>query len=325
MTIDEVILSRQIDMNNGWNKEVPCVETEALMLFKDRIGNEQILYPMVIDKEKTFFSLQKDKHLAKIFSSVLDVYDTLPYHPDLAFDAAWRSLEYLLKYYAKKAWNSPADSKFDSLFTRFSNEVFASLIKSEQCLKDSFSILMENVSLSALKYMTVRLYFCKELSVAPQIRFVNDRAVSILGKNMIDTFLSEYGDCSGGLDTPGVRKIARRFGRLLCGDDVSIGAQTFKPIPLEDRIELLLSVVLYSSRCERFHGDIYSPLKSSKTRLTTYYEYYYLTLSSLFFFWVQMYKLIDREDDLEQFIDLKCIESSVISTINQMKTILKNE
>lgn len=325
MTIDEVILSRQINMNNGWNKEVPCVETEALMRFKERIGNGQILYPMVIDEEKAFLSLQKDKHLAKIFSSVLDVYDTLPYHPDLAFDAAWRSLEYLLKYYAKKAWGSLADSRLDSLFPRFSNEVFASLIKSEQCLQNSFSMLVENVSLSALKYMTVRMYFCKELSVAPQIRFVRERAVSILGKDMFDAFLKEYTDCSGTLDTLGVRNIARRFWRLLCGDDATVGTQTFKPISLEDRIELLLSVVLYSSRCERFHGDIYSPLKSSKTRLSTYYEYYYLTLSSLFFFWVQMYKLIDREDDLEQFIDLKCIESSVISTINQMKTILKNE
>lgn len=97
------------------------------------------------------------------------------------------------------------------------------------------------------------------------------------------------------------------------------------PYLWKKRIELLISVVLYSSRCERFHGDIYSPFKSSKAKLITYYEYYYLTLCSLFFFWVLMYKLVEREEALPQFVNFEEIENSVRHTIANMLKILPKD
>lgn len=57
-------------------------------------GLKQILSTVKMDKTTAFAALASDKQLAKIFSSFLDAYDSLPYHPDLAFDAAWKSLEY---------------------------------------------------------------------------------------------------------------------------------------------------------------------------------------------------------------------------------------
>lgn len=321
MTIEEVILTKQIEMNNNWDS-IKEVETEAFCLFRERLGGNQLLTPVKIESAKAFETLKNDKHLSKIFSSMLDVYNQLPYHPDMAFDAAWRCLEYEMKLYAQRAWGARADMKLDDFFPRVSKEVFVSLINSDPHLQNTYNSLICNVSLSALKYMTLRLYFRKDLSVAPQMAFVRGRANSILGEELLSALFDAYKKDDGSLDAKGVNDIARRFDRILQGLDVNAEDKTFNAISFDKRIELLLSVVLYSSRCERFHGDIYSPFKSSKAKMTTYYEYYFLTLCCLFFFWLQLYKLVEREDSLPQFVKFDEIENSVCSTIENMLNIL---
>ena len=324
MTIEEVILTKQIEMNNNWDS-VKEVETEAFCLFRERLGDNQLLTPVKIDSANAFETLKTDKHLSKIFSSMLDVYNQLPYLPDMAFDAVWRCLEYEMKLYAQRAWGARADMKLDDFFPRISKEVFESLINSDHHLQNAYNSLICNVSLSALKYMTLRLYFRKDLSVAPQMAFVRGRANSILGEELLAALFDAYKKDDGSLDPKGINDIARRFDRILQGLDVNAGDKTFDAISFDKRIELLLSVVLYSSRCERFHGDIYSPFKSSKAKLTTYYEYYFLTQCCLFFFWLQMYKLVEREDSLPQFVNFGEIENSVCSTIDNMLKILPKD
>lgn len=324
MTKEEVVLTKQIAMNNSWDS-IKEVETEAFCLFRQRLGDGQLLVPTNIDSNKAFETLKVDKHLSKVFSSMLDVYTPLPYHPDIAFDAAWRCLEYEMKLYAQRAWGAKADLKLDDLFPRFSKEVFESLINSDHHLQNAFNSLIRNVSLSSLKYMTVRLYFRKDLSVAPQMSFVRGRAVAILSEELLSALFDAYKNEDGKLDALGVNNIARRFERFLQGLDVNAGDKTFNAIPLEKMIELLISVVLYSSRCERFHGDIYSPFKSAKAKLTTYYEYYFLTLCCLFFFWLQMYKLVEREASLPQFVNFDEVEISVCRTIENMLKILPKD
>lgn len=324
MTKEEVTLTKQIEMNNNWDS-IKEVETEAFCLFRERLGDNQLLAPAKIESANAFETLKADKHLSKIFSSMLDVYSQLPYHPDMAFDAAWRCLEYEMKLYAMRAWGAKADMKLDDLFPRFCKEVFESLINSDHHLQNAYNTIISNISMSALKYMTDRLFFKKGLSVAPQMAFVKGRANSILGEELLVALLDAFKKEDGTLDAMGVNNIARRFDRILQGLDVNAGDKTFNAISLEKRIELLISVVLYSSRCERFHGDIYSPFKSSIAKLTTYYEYYFLTLCCLFFFWLQMYKLVEREDNLPQFVIFDELETSVRSTINNMLNILPKD
>lgn len=324
MTKEEVILTKQIAMNNNWDS-IKEVETEAFCLFRERLGDNQLLVPVKIDSDNAFETFKTDKHLSKIFSSMLDVYNQLPYHPDMAFDAAWRCLEYEMKLYAQRAWGARADMKLDVFFSRISKEVFESLINSDPHLQNAYNSLICNVSLSALKYMALRLYFRKDLSVAPQMAFVRGRANSILGEELLSALFDAYKNDDGLLDAKGVNDIARRFDRILQGLDVNAGDKTFNAISFDKRIELLISVVLYSSRCERFHGDIYSPFKSSKAKLTTYYEYYFLTLCCLFFFWLQLYKLVERGDSLLQFVNFGEIETSVCSTIENMLKILPKD
>lgn len=78
MKIEEVILSRQLEMNNHW-PNVFEVETEPLNILKQHIlNNGNIFVSAQVDKEAAMQTLSSDKHLAKTFSSMLDLYDLLP-------------------------------------------------------------------------------------------------------------------------------------------------------------------------------------------------------------------------------------------------------
>jgi len=326
MTIEEIILERQVSLNNNW-PEITDVETEAINYVRERLANrglKQILATVKIDKTTAFAALVSDKQLAKIFSSFLDVYDSLPYHPDLAFDAAWRSLEYSIRVYAYRAWEYKEDKPLHDIFQKISSEVVESLINKEADLKDTFEYLVSNTSISAARYTTVRLFYAKQLSVAPQIKFVRERVEKVLPKDMLEVIKKVCMDEEGRMDTRNVIDVARRLIRLLNGQDIQIGDTSYKPIPLRNRIELLISGILYTSRCERFHGDLYSPLKSSKTTLLTYYEYYFLTLTSMLFFWVTFYKLTERNGN-DKFIKFSNLKESLITTIDRMNDILSNK
>lgn len=326
MTIDEVIRNRQVILNNNW-PEVLDVETEALNHVKVRLeekGLKQIMCSVKVNKDAALVALDSDKQLAKVFSSFLDVYDYLPYHPDLAFDAAWRSLEYSIRVYADKAWGYKEDKPLQDIFPKFCKDVIEAFINKESDLKDAFNYLVSNTSISAARYATVRMFYAKQLSVAPQVRFVRDRIESVLSRDMLDSIKEFYTDEEGEMDTRHMIDVAIRLIRLLNGQDIQVGEIKYKSIPLCNRIELLISGILYTSRCERFHGDIYSPLKSSKTKLLTYYEYYFLTMATILFFWVTFYKLIER-NGCDQCVDFKELKVSVITTIDRMNDILSNK
>ena len=328
MTISEVILTRQIELNNNW-PEIINVETEALNHIREGLGEmevSQILVPVKINSEAALNTLSKDKQLAKIFSAFLDTYDMLPFHPDLAFDAVWRTLEYSIRLYANRAWGYTKDKPLDDIFSKISTEVVSAIVAKEPALERAFTNLLSNTSISAAQYMTYRIFFEKQLSVAPQLEFVKARTESIIQKELLADLRTYYSDENGNMDTTAVRDVARRLIRLFQGQDVQVGDNTYKPMLFKDRIEMLLSIMLYTCRCERFHGDIYSPFKSSKTKLTTYYEYYFLTLCSIIVFWILFYKLIGREsNELTQCVNFNNLESAINISIERMNAILSNK
>lgn len=101
MSIEEVILKRQIYFNNNWPAEKE-VNTEALNLLLKRMDeNElnQLIASVFVKENESLATFTKDKELAKIFSAYLDVFHFLPLHPDLAFDNIWRTLESRIRNY----------------------------------------------------------------------------------------------------------------------------------------------------------------------------------------------------------------------------------
>lgn len=327
MSIEEVILKRQIYFNNNWPAEKE-MNTEALNLLLKRMDeNElnQLIVPVFVKENESLATFTKDKELAKIFSAYLDVFHFLPLHPDLAFDNIWRTLEYTIKLYAKRAWNYGVDKGVADCFRRVATEVVEPMVNKEESLEKAYAALFNNMSVSLSNYVTVRLLYTKQLSVAPQIAFVQERAEQILPNGLLDTIKHAYSKKDGNMDTKDIRNIGRRFARLIKGKDFEFGSNQFKSLVFADRVHFLLSVVLYTSRCERFHGDIYSPFKSSISSLNRYYAYYYLTLASLLIFWTIINKIVERDKNLAQFIEWGLVKKSVEETLQRMNNVLTNK
>lgn len=327
MTIEEIILKRKIDFNNNWPTEKE-VNSEALHLFLKRMDENklnQLLVPIIVKENEAFASFTIDKELAKIFSAYLDVFHFLPLHPDLAFDNIWRTLEYTIKLYAKRVWNYGADKGVADCFRRVATEVVEPMVNKEESLEKAYAALFNNMSVSLSNYVTVRLLYTKQLSVAPQIAFVQERAEQILPDGLLNIIRKAYSKKDGTMDAKNICDIGRRLTRLIQGKDFEFGGNQFKSLGFAVRVHFLLSVVLYTSRCERFHGDIYSPFKSSISSLNRYYAYYYLTLASLLFFWTIMNKIVERDKNLVLFIEWGLVKKSVEETLQRMNNVLTNK
>lgn len=327
MNIEEIILKRQIDFNNNWPTEKE-VNTEALHLFLKRMDENklnQLLVPVIVKENEAFATFSIDKELAKIFSAYLDVFHFLPLHPDLAFDNIWRTLEYTIKLYAKRAWNYGAGKGVADCFRRVATEVVEPMVNKEESLEKAYVALFNNMSVSLANYITVRLLYTKQLSIAPQIAFVQERAEQILPDGLLNMIRKAYSKKDGTMDAKNIRNIGRRLARLIQGKDFEFGGNKYNSIGFADRVHFLLSVVLYTSRCERFHGDIYSPFKSSISSLNRYYEYYYLTLASLLIFWTIINKIVERDKNLAQFIEWGLVKKSVEETLQRMNNVLTNK
>lgn len=327
MNIEEIILKRQIDFNNNWPTEKE-VNTEALHLFLKRMDENklnQLLVPVIVKENEAFATFSIDKELAKIFSAYLDVFHFLPLHPDLAFDNIWRTLEYTIKLYAKRAWNYGAGKGVADCFRRVATEVVEPMVNKEESLEKAYVALFNNMSVSLANYITVRLLYTKQLSIAPQIAFVQERAEQILPDGLLNMIRKAYSKKDGTMDAKNIRDIGRRLARLIQGKDFEFGGNKYNSIGFADRVHFLLSVVLYTSRCERFHGDIYSPFKSSISSLNRYYEYYYLTLASLLIFWTIINKIVERDKSLAQFIEWGLVKKSVEETLQRMNNVLTNK
>lgn len=97
----------------------------------------------------------------------------------------------------------------------------------------------------------------------------------------------------------------------------------FDGLPLENRLELTISGILYTSRCNRFHGDFYSPFKSSESGLQHYYEYYYFFIYTYEMFWILLKKYL-KDNDIDCFFETKSIVSSLNESLKRLERLPNN-
>lgn len=301
MDIHEVTLKRQIDFNNQWPK-IKSLELESVKKFRQKLSDqmlEQVFIPMLWDERKTSALFARNRAIAKIFSSTLDMYDVLPFSPDIAFDIIWRALEISMKFMSQNSWGYTAKKCFEDVLCKTCADIIAPLANHEPCIKDLFESLIEKTSVVSLRYLVARLYFRMDLSVSPQVEFVRKRTNEILGADVVEAIRNKYVGADGKMDASNQRNAARLLLLILRGKEVDIEGNVLKPLELEKRVELYVSCVIYSSRCERFHGDYYSPLKSSLADLATYYEYYFLLIYTYFLWGIVMFKIQQLEGEHE--------------------------
>lgn len=320
MDIHEITLRKQIDFNNQW-PNINCVEIESTLVFKHRLkenGLKQLLFPIQLDMENAIALFENNKDISKIFSTTLDAFDVLPMHPDIAFDVVWRALEISFRYLSVNSWSYGVDKGFDQVLRKGCDDIVAPYCNSDGFVSQMFEDLLANISLVSLRYLVVRLFFKMDLSVCPQVMFVRKRADELLGKNILQSIHDKYVDDNGKMNAENQRKAARLFRLIFKGEQVDINGLILKPLELSKRVELYVSCTIYSSRCERFHGDHYSPLKSSLANLETYYEYYYLLIFSYALWGIMMNKIQNVVKGAEAFT-VEAVCKSVCETLKRIK------
>ena len=90
-------------------------------------------------------------------------------------------------------------------------------------------------------------------------------------------------------DADVLRRSSLLLQKILRGERVTVNDHVHQ-VNLEKRLLFMLSCVLYTNRCERFHGDYFSPFKSDRAMLDTYAFSYYLLTFSYLYLWTLIYQ-----------------------------------
>lgn len=255
---------------------------------------KQIFVPLHLKETSATDFLFVNAKLNKIHSMYCDLYEELPYRPDMAFDVVWRAFEVMSKYYSREIWGDQYRSDSD-MFHRVSKEIVLPVLKADTQIDKAFRQLISVIPDSTLRFMVVRLYLKRELGVLPQLGPIKMRTIGILSQQMYDDFYKNFFGTDGSLMIERHRSAVQSMRSIFMGETVDLNGNAYKSLCLENRIELLMSCVLYVSRCERYHGDYMSQFKSSMAKLATYHNFYYLLTITDLLFWIVWYKFSEHQ------------------------------
>lgn len=323
MKKEEVSLTPQDQQEKAWTQKRihyhnmqakgPVVWIEQVQnVLKDKMTEmqlAQIFVPLHLNEVTAVDCLFKNAKLNKIHSMYCDLFEELPYRPDMAFDVAWRSFEVMGKYYCAVVLGDETISDVD-MFHRLSKEVILPLMKNDGQIENALNSLIETIPDSTLRFMVVRLYLKRELRIMSQLGPIKKRAEDILGGGLYKDFHDEFFLANGELPMANHINAVKVMRSIIMGEGVEVNGTQYKPLDLESRIELIISCVLYVSRCERYHGDYTSQFKSDKAKLATYHNFYYLLTITDLLFWMVMFKFIEHEGMLPLFELGKLADSS---------------
>lgn len=283
-------VKKRIAFNNSWT-DGAMWRDDAFDRLQDYLKVTPIWTNVVLNEENAFDYFDANPIIDKAFSLYLDSFDVIPYHPDLAFDIIWRVFEASLVNYGNTHWK-PCPEGTHVLVTRASSEIISALANQDPSLKSLIQEYLEHIPLPLLRYMFARMYYERELGVSQQLELIQSRCKTILG----DTYAlikDKYGIKKDSPSPENQRNAALLLGKILRGEKVVLGTpkKTVITLPLTDRIDLFINGILFTSRCERFHGDVPSPFKSSlNTSLSRYQAYYYLSAATAIFYYCILYK-----------------------------------
>lgn len=305
---------KRIDYNNTW-PDCGMWRSDIQIEFDNWLKQQSLsqIFEVVKLSDTAQQVLYDNAKLNKLVSGILDIYDELPYRPDEAFDVAWRSLEIFMNHHRNIAWPND-DDKTPHLITKTVNDLIMPLTKSDTRVKEMWEVFLADLPLSVLIYTINRCYIKHDLAINTQIKRVSDRAEDTLSKVLYEDIKKQYRlekDVKPTADT--LRRSAMLLQLILKGNEVVVnGHKHF--LGLEKRLEFVLSCILYTNRCERFHGDYFSPFKSDRADLDTYAFSYYL----LSFSYIYLWSLVYRHCELIG-IEEACSIDSILCAANTMQ------
>lgn len=285
---EKVFIRKRISFNNNWT--VGTVWRDDARDKLDEYISSVRIWSSITLKEKASVFFSENPTLDKLFTLFLDSYDAMPYHPDFAFDIIWRVFEASLVNYGRN-WR-PCPEGTHELIKKATCDIIDSLANQEEPLKTLIQNYLCNIPLSLLRFMFARMYYERELGVNRQLALIQSRCHDVLGE-LYELIKEKYHVEEGLAQAVDQRNAAILLGKIFSGEEIELGnpKRTFKALSLKHRIELFINGILFTSRCERFHGDVPSPLKSSlNTNLSRYQAYYYLSATTALFYYCVLFK-----------------------------------
>lgn len=254
-------------------------------------GIKQIFEPVKLSEGAKDILFPNAK-LNKVFSGIVDIYDELPYRPDEGFNIAWRSLEIFMNHHKSIAWPKDND-KATHLMLRTVKELIMPLVNKDSRVKEMWERFLNEIPISVLRFAIIRCFIQHDLAITDKAEKVSERAKDILTKELYAEIKAKYKlEETVKPDSDVLRRSSLLLQKILRGEKVTVNNNDFK-VDIEKRLLFMLSCVLYTYRCERFHGDYFSPFKSNMATLKTYAFSYYLLTFSYVYLWTLIYQFCE--------------------------------
>ena len=149
---------------------------------------------------------------------------------------------------------------------------------------------LSEIPISVLRFAIMRCFIQHDLAITDKAEKVSERAKDILTKELYADIKAKYKleeTVKPSADV--LRRSSLLLQKILSGEKVTVNNNEYT-VDIEKRLLFMLSCVLYTYRCERFHGDYFSPLKSDMATLNTYAFSYYLLTFSYVYLWTLIYQ-----------------------------------
>lgn len=261
---------KRVDYNNKWPEKVISFSgQEAFNTLLNEKGIKNILRPIQIPYIEDF-------QFQRLLSFKIDIYEQLPKRPDIAFDLAWRTFEAYSAYFATIGnWNT---TKTWKILNKTSEDILINQLNGNLELLQAIKNLFSSVPLQATEFLVRRLFETTTGSLKSQQAQIEERVKDSLGEDLFTSFKTKYGT----LTPDSQRKAGMLLQLMIAGNRVDINGKNFQLSTLQT-LKLLINGLLYTYRNERFHGDAFSPFKSSKTQIKTYAHSYFCLIATYFF------------------------------------------
>lgn len=219
---------------------------------------------------------------------LVDGMGSLPFRPDYMFDHCFKVIDDGgSKFFPKKG--------IKGVVQGLGNELLKQSKRDWECIVNS---LGKYIPLMTCRFITKRLceaYYLKDLNS----KALSDRASKCFGVAFYNEFIQRFalddnGKQTGIISTERIEKGGSFLKLYLSGNKATKrnGKASGQFLDLtkdcniptaNQRIELLLSLLLFNMRNERSHGAVLSPFRTSKSSIERYQSYYFAMLCSYTF------------------------------------------
>lgn len=194
-------------------------------------------------------------------SYLIDAFDSLPWRVDIAFDSTWKALE----LETSEAYEGNATDRLKKTAGDVESKIverLCSKIPAQSC-EYLFKRLVSDVLDERIEH-----------GLSNRVLYSTDEQIRLL----LDHLRVTYG--SGSAESR--RKGAMLLRLAMQGDTLTLGDVGEFRLETTSRARILISLFLYTTRNERFHGSSFSPFVSSAASLRTYTHPYFAFLASYY-------------------------------------------